>query len=61
VSRKLLEHAAAVLSACSDYILPPKLITTPPRTPERPKKLRAEVESITVYALIADVEQELGR
>ncbi|KAF8466234.1 Up-regulated during septation-domain-containing protein [Kalaharituber pfeilii] len=63
VSRKLLEHAAAALSIPSDHdhILPLGVMATPPGTPERPKRQRTETESITVYALLADVEQELGR
>ncbi|KAI5791725.1 Up-regulated during septation-domain-containing protein [Peziza echinospora] len=61
VSRKLLEHAAAALSVPNDHVLPLRLMATPPGTPERAKRIRTEVESITVYALLADVEQELGR
>lgn len=61
MSRKLLEHAAAALSVRNEHILPLRILATPPGTPERSKKPRAEVESITVYALLADVEQELGR
>lgn len=34
---------------------------TPPATPEKEPVRNPENEMITVYALLADVEQELGR
>lgn len=59
VHRKLLEHVAAALSvgpapeaARSD---------TPPSTPENRDSLLERTQSIKVYALLADVEQEYGK
>ncbi|CUS09553.1 unnamed protein product [Tuber aestivum] len=63
VKEKLLEHLAAALSV-SDCAYPPseRGMNTPPATPERQGRSGfVDSESITIYALLADVEQEIKR
>ncbi|KAG0638909.1 Up-regulated during septation-domain-containing protein [Tuber brumale] len=63
VREKLLEHIAAALSVpdCA-YSPSERGVNTPPTTPERQGRSRfADSESITIYALLADVEQEIKR
>jgi hypothetical protein len=57
VRLKLLEHMTATLTIGSaiDGSL------TPPATPEKEAVCNPENEMITVYALLADVEHNLGR
>lgn len=65
VRRKLLEHVAAALTLQTNrqdsngY----EEAQTPPTSPEkieRPRSIdRREVESIKIYALLADIEQEM--
>ncbi|KAK6528285.1 hypothetical protein TWF281_009531 [Arthrobotrys megalospora] len=59
VHRKLLEHVAAALSVGPA----PELARadTPPSTPENRDSLLERTQSIKVYALLADVEQEYGK
>ncbi|CAZ80332.1 unnamed protein product [Tuber melanosporum] len=63
VKEKLLEHIAAALSVPDCAYSPSKRgVNTPPATPERQGRSRfADSESITIYALLADVEQEIKR
>ncbi|PWW77569.1 hypothetical protein C7212DRAFT_356968 [Tuber magnatum] len=63
VKEKLLEHLAAALSV-PDCAYPPseRGTNTPPATPERQGRSGfVDGESITIYALLADVEQEIKR
>ncbi|RPA97109.1 hypothetical protein L873DRAFT_1148696 [Choiromyces venosus 120613-1] len=63
VKEKLLEHLAAALSVpdCA-YSPTERSMNTPPATPERQgQSIFADSESITIYALLADVEQEINR
>lgn len=64
MKQKLLEHVAAAL--CVENCEHPPLergMATPPATPERRKRSGKEydMESITIYALLADVQQEIDR
>ncbi|RPB13559.1 hypothetical protein P167DRAFT_552987 [Morchella conica CCBAS932] len=64
VKEKLLEHMAAALCVGSCGCSPlEKGMATPPATPERRKRSDKEyhMESITIYALLADVQQEINR
>jgi len=62
VKQKLLEHVAATLSVPNSAHSPvDSYIVTPPPTPEKQRRQRAEKESITVYALLADIKQEIER
>lgn len=61
LKQKLLEHAVATLSVPVIEPIPKgRTMDTPPATPERAKE-RYDRESITVYALLADVKQEFER
>lgn len=61
VREKLLEHVAAALTVSSFAYSPTERgLSTPPATPERrARKMEGNKESITIYALLADVEQEI--
>ncbi|KAL7270003.1 hypothetical protein RUND412_007298 [Rhizina undulata] len=61
VHQKLLEHVAAALLVPSGTMSSKYELVTPPTTPEKQKRHRTEKECITVYALLADVEQEMNR
>ncbi|KAF3911556.1 hypothetical protein ABW20_dc0110236 [Dactylellina cionopaga] len=60
VHRKLLEHVAAALSV-SAATAEVARADTPPSTPENRKSLEERTQSIKVYALLADVENEYGK
>ncbi|KAF3177225.1 hypothetical protein TWF751_002739 [Orbilia oligospora] len=59
VHRKLLEHVAAALSV--GPTLETARADTPPSTPENRDSLLERTQSIKVYALLADVENEYGK
>ncbi|EWC48701.1 hypothetical protein DRE_00006 [Drechslerella stenobrocha 248] len=59
VHRKLLEHVAAALSISNP--LDRTAVDTPPSTPENRNSLEDKTQSIKVYALLADVENEYGK
>ncbi|EPS45038.1 hypothetical protein H072_971 [Dactylellina haptotyla CBS 200.50] len=59
VHRKLLEHVAAALSV--DAAPEIARADTPPSTPENRKSIEDRTQSIKVYALLADVENEYGK
>lgn len=62
VRQKLLEHMAASLAVPTfDFGTPIDRSFTPPATPEKELEQQPENEMITVYALLADVEQEIGK
>ncbi|KAI5800017.1 Up-regulated during septation-domain-containing protein [Geopyxis carbonaria] len=64
LKQKLLEHVAAALSVTNSFpIVCEEQMDTPPSTPEKQKSQRQvpDQESITVYALLADVSQEIDR
>jgi hypothetical protein len=63
VKEKLLEHLAAALTVPACAYSPTESMSTPPATPERQRRNQYTDggESITIYALLADVEQEINR
>lgn len=63
MKEKLLEHVAAALCVANCTYSPTERgFSTPPATPERIRREReSDKESITIYALLADVEQEINR
>jgi hypothetical protein len=62
VKEKLLEHLTAALAVPPCAHSSERGMNTPPPTPERQKQRRfSSEESITIYALLADVEQEINR
>lgn len=63
VRQKLLEHMCASLAIPEVSIGPIDRSFTPPATPEKEMDQHPEPEHevITVYALLADVEHEIGR
>ncbi|KAI5788147.1 Up-regulated during septation-domain-containing protein [Pyronema domesticum] len=63
IKEKLLEHVAAALRVvkCMPDNVERAIADSPPPTPEKQKRQRHEHENITVYALLADVKQEVER
>ncbi|KAF8252295.1 hypothetical protein K440DRAFT_658112 [Wilcoxina mikolae CBS 423.85] len=61
IKEKLLEHVAAALRVVNNIPEFEDPVDTPPASPGELKRQRHDREAITVYALLADVKQEVER